>query len=94
MLPQLSMVERSKFEEETLVNVSGRTKNRSDVNGRWTAQPGQNELIVVTILLAADTVLKLPPIKSQEELRIALTRLGSLRTEQACTPLSPSVSPS
>ena len=83
MLLQLSMVERSKFEEETLVNVSGRTKNSGNVTGRWTAQPGQNELIVVTILLAANACLYLPAIRSQEELRIALTRLGSFRTEQA-----------
>jgi len=46
------MAERRKFEEETLVNVSGRTKNRG-ATGRWAAQPGQNELIVVTILVAA-----------------------------------------
>ena len=49
---QISMAERRKFEEETLVNVSGRTRNRG-ATGRWTAQPGQNELIVVTILVAA-----------------------------------------
>ncbi len=49
---QVSMAERRKFEEETLVNVSGRTKNRG-ATGRWAAQPGQNELIVVTILVAA-----------------------------------------
>ena len=82
MLLQLSRVERSKLEEATLVNVSGRTKNRSGLTGRWTAQPGQKERIVVTILLAADTTLKLPTIRSQEELRAALASLGSLRTEQ------------
>ena len=49
---QVSMAERRKFEEETLVNVSGRTRNRG-ATGRWAAQPGQNELIVVTILVAA-----------------------------------------
>ena len=46
------MAERRKFEQETLVNVSGRTRN-SGSTGRWAAQPGQNELIVVTILVAA-----------------------------------------
>ncbi len=75
------MAERRKFEEETLVNVSGRTRNRG-ATGRWTAQPGQNELIVVTILVAAQGGMKLPPIRSQEELRTALTRLGSLRADQ------------
>ena len=76
------MAERRKFEEETLVNVSGRTRNRGGLTGRWAAQPGQNELIVVTILVAAQGGMKLPPIRSQEELRTALTRLGSLRSDQ------------
>lgn len=79
---ELSMSERSKFQEETLVNVAGRTKNGSGVQGRWAGQPGQNELIVVTILVAAESDMKLPPINSQEELRIALTRLGSLRSDE------------
>ena len=81
MPAQLSMSERSKFQQETLVNVAGRTKNRS---GSWAGSPGQNELIVVTILLAAETGIKLPPIQSAEELRTALTRLGSLRSDQVC----------
>ena len=79
---QLSMAERSKFEEETLVNVAGRTKNGGGVLSRWAGQPGENELIVVTILVAAETAMKLPPIRSQEELKIALTKLGSLRSDQ------------
>lgn len=78
---QLSMAERSKFEEETLVNVAGRTKRGSGA-GRWGAEPGQNELIVVTILVAAEAGMKLPPINSREELRTALGRLGALRSDQ------------
>ena len=84
LLTQLSMAERSKFEEETLVNVAGRTKNGGGVSSRWAGQPGENELIVVTILVAAETAMKLPPIRSQEELKIALTKLGSLRSDQVC----------
>lgn len=75
------MAERSKFEQETLVNVAGRTKRGGGL-GRWDSEPGQNELIVVTILVAAESGMKLPPIRSREELQTALGRLGALRSDQ------------
>lgn len=76
------MAERGKFQAETLVNVAGRTKNAGGGSGQWGAQPGQNELIVVTILVAAEAGVKMPPINSREELRTALSRLGALRADQ------------
>lgn len=80
---EASMRERGKFQEETFVNVSGRTRNTSD-QGRFSRGRGPtgDELIVVTILVAADGDLKVPSINSQESLRTALNRLGSLRSDQ------------
>ena len=43
---------------------------------------GVQELIVVTILLAARGSLKIPTIQSQGELREALNKLGAVRSEQ------------
>ena len=43
---------------------------------------GVQELIVVTILLAAKGSLKVPSIQSQAELREALNKLGAVRSEQ------------
>lgn len=41
-----------------------------------------NELIVVTILVAVEGNLKIPKIKSREELSTALNRLGGVRENQ------------
>lgn len=41
-----------------------------------------NELIVVTILVAAEGDLKIPKITSREELNTALNRLGGVREDQ------------
>ena len=67
------------LEQETLVNVGGRTRSGGF---RERSRGGPDELIVVTILVAADGGLKLPSVRSREELRTALNRLGALRAEQ------------
>lgn len=79
-----SMSERSKFEEETLANVGGRTRNTSG-QGRFggaSRGPNGDELIVVTILVAAEGGLKIPNISSREQLRSTLNSLGGLRSDQ------------
>ena len=41
-----------------------------------------SDLMVVTLLVAADADLKIPRIKGREDLRDALNKLGALRSEQ------------
>ncbi|CAI5510247.1 unnamed protein product [Closterium sp. Naga37s-1] len=76
---RMSMEERSKFKEETLVNVDG-------IRRRITRKPSQDrfnsEYIVVTVLAAAEGTFKLPEIKSSSDLREALTRLGSVPADE------------
>ena len=81
---QFEMRERSKFELETSSNVQGKKAKREwrrperdwKTGGSYT---DINELIVVTLIVACEQDLKLPKIESQEDMRIALQRLGSLR---------------
>ncbi|KAM0056226.1 hypothetical protein Hdeb2414_s0006g00215811 [Helianthus debilis subsp. tardiflorus] len=73
---QLSVEERGKFDEETLVNVNN-IKKKSATSQSSNELP--KEYIVVTILLVvAHGVLELPPIKSGEELKKALQKLASI----------------
>ncbi|CAI5477272.1 unnamed protein product [Closterium sp. Yama58-4] len=76
---RMSMEERSKFKEETLVNVDG-------IRRRVTRNPSQermnSEYIVVTVLAATEGTLRLPGIKSASDLREALTRLGSIPADE------------
>ncbi|KAF5765382.1 hypothetical protein HanXRQr2_Chr15g0703191 [Helianthus annuus] len=72
---QLSVEERGKFDEETLVNVNN-IKKKSATSHSSNGLP--NEYIVVTILVVAHGVLELPPIKSGEELKKALQKLASI----------------
>ncbi|XP_076907464.1 FLUCTUATING-LIGHT-ACCLIMATION protein 1, chloroplastic-like [Bidens hawaiensis] len=74
-LDQLSIEERSKFDEETLVNVDN-IKKRSTTSQSSNGLP--NEYIVVTIIVAARGDLEPPPIKSSEELKNALQKLASV----------------
>lgn len=43
-----------------------------------------SELIVVTVIVAAEGGVKVPKITSREELTKALNKLGALRSEQVC----------
>ncbi|CAI5480382.1 unnamed protein product [Closterium sp. Yama58-4] len=76
---RMSMEERSKFKEETLVNVDGirRRITRNPSNDRM-----NSEYIVVTVLAATEGTLRLPEIKSASDLREALTRLGSIPADE------------
>ncbi|KAL6146735.1 hypothetical protein ACLB2K_057412 [Fragaria x ananassa] len=72
---QLSIEERGKFDEETLVNVNSIRKRRS------TSQRSngfRNEYIVITILVAAEGVRKLPAINGSGDLKEALQKLASI----------------
>ncbi|CAO2837118.1 unnamed protein product [Amaranthus hypochondriacus] len=72
---QLSIEERGKFDEETLVNVNN-IKRQSTRSTRATGY--SNEYIVITILVAAEGVYKLPAINSSMDLKEALQKLGSI----------------
>ncbi|ONI04781.1 hypothetical protein PRUPE_6G339400 [Prunus persica] len=72
---QLSIEERGKFDEETLVNVNN-IKRQSSSSQR--ANGFRNEYIVITILVAAEGVHKLPAINGSGDLKEALQKLGSI----------------
>ncbi|KAL3631715.1 hypothetical protein CASFOL_024699 [Castilleja foliolosa] len=72
---QLSIEERGKFDEETLVNVNN-IKKQSSTNLRGSGF--SNEYIVVTMLVAAVGVQKLPSINNSKDLKEALQKLASI----------------
>ncbi|XP_021773106.1 uncharacterized protein LOC110737053 [Chenopodium quinoa] len=72
---QLSIEERGKFDEETLVNVNN-LKRQSTKSTR--ASGYSNEYIVITILVAAEGVVKMPTINGSLDLKEALQKLGSI----------------
>lgn len=74
---ELSVEERSRAPEETLVNVASR-RRRAAAAGVNPADAGANELIVVTILVAAEGRLSLPRVSNLEELQGALRKLAAL----------------
>lgn len=43
-----------------------------------------SELIVVTLVVAAEGGSKIPKVSDREELKSALNKLGALRSEQVC----------
>ncbi|KAL1828247.1 hypothetical protein DCAR_0207444 [Daucus carota subsp. sativus] len=72
---QLSIEERGKFDEETLINVNN-IKKQSATSRR--ANGFSNEYIVITILVAAEGVHKLPSINNSGDLKEALQVLASI----------------
>ncbi|PKA49336.1 hypothetical protein AXF42_Ash014238 [Apostasia shenzhenica] len=72
---QLSIEERGKFDEETLVNVNNIKRQRKS---GYSSKTFSNEYIVITILVAAEGVHKLPVINSSTDLKEALQKLGSI----------------
>ncbi|KAK9063673.1 hypothetical protein SSX86_017544 [Deinandra increscens subsp. villosa] len=78
LFDQLSIEERSKFDEETLVNVNNNIRKKTATT--HTSNGLLNQYIVVTILVVASCVPELPPIKSNEQLKKALQNLASIPT--------------
>ncbi|XP_015570667.2 uncharacterized protein LOC8288423 [Ricinus communis] len=72
---QLSIEERGKFDEETLVNVNNIKKQSTSSKS---ASGFSNEYIVITLLVAAEGVHKLPTINGSGDLKEALQKLGSI----------------
>ncbi|KAL4858563.1 hypothetical protein ACK3TF_001518 [Chlorella vulgaris] len=78
----LSLQERTKFEKETRVNVAGR-RGRSTLRSdkKPAAGDGNKELIVVTLIVAADGSFKLPQVDSRTTLKQALAMMGAVRAD-------------
>jgi uncharacterized membrane protein len=84
---RLALAERSKFSAETLSNVNSQLKQASsssltvaEKGGALAEAPG--EYIVVTLLVGTQGKLQLPSINSTEDLRRALSQLGSVSSDQ------------
>ncbi|KAL8193905.1 hypothetical protein R6Q57_026147 [Mikania cordata] len=75
---KLSMEERVKFNEETLINYNKIRKKQSVTSHEKVFHGVSNKYIVVTIIVAASGVHELPPIKSSELLKTALQKLASI----------------
>lgn len=78
---KMSMEERGKVKEETLVNVGGRSR-QSVYSNKSSSDAAKNELIVVTLLVAAQVGFSIPKVTSLEELRSALQTLGGVSESQ------------
>lgn len=83
---EMSLAERGKVREETLVNVSGIRreggfKGKGKADGGATSAPGDEELIVVTVLVASKGRFTLPAVRSGAELRAALSTLGAVPSD-------------
>lgn len=76
---QLSIEERGKFNEETLVNIGGIRKRST---GSQRSDVFSNEYIVITIVVAAEGEHKIPVINSSADLKEALKKLGSIPSHQ------------
>jgi uncharacterized membrane protein len=81
---RLALAERSKFSAETLSNVENLLKHGEDkaalpsTGELATLDQEPGEYIVVTLLVATQGKLQLPPINSSQDLRQALSQLGSV----------------
>ncbi|KAJ1696778.1 hypothetical protein LUZ63_005290 [Rhynchospora breviuscula] len=71
----ISFEERSKFDEETLVNIDNHQEQK---NTREAVSTSANPFIVVNVIVATDGPLKLSPVNSATDLKDILKKLGGL----------------
>ena len=83
---QLAIAERSKFTGETLSNVNAQLTQAEPKaalpTGGDLANTAPGEYIVATILVATQGKLNLPKISTQDDVREAVNKLGSVSSEQ------------
>lgn len=83
---RLALAERSKFTAETLSNVNSQLKQSSALTiaekGALAETQDPGEYIVVTLLVATQGKLQLPEINGTEDLRLALSQLGSVSSDR------------
>lgn len=78
-----ALAERSKFTAETLSNVNNQLKSaapKAELPGDTDQQPG--EYIVATLVVAAQGKLDLPDIKTEQDLRRALSQIGAISSDR------------
>jgi uncharacterized membrane protein len=89
---RLTMVERSKFAEETLSNINGQVKKAPTLTGEKNsngeivptspaellALNANAEYVVVTLLVATSAKLQFPKINSENDMKQVLQQVGSL----------------
>lgn len=85
---RFSLTERSKFTEETLSNVNNQLRQATpkgllpDANGQLVpSDQDPGAYIVVTLLVATQGNLKLPVIRTSQDLRQALGQLGAVSSD-------------
>ncbi|MBD2327694.1 DUF1517 domain-containing protein [Alkalinema sp. FACHB-956] len=84
---RIALAERSKFKGESLSNVSGQLK-QADSSSLTVAQKGDlatqapGEYIVVTLVVGAEGKVDLPKITSADDVRKALSALGSVSSDR------------
>jgi uncharacterized membrane protein len=83
---QKALAERSKFTGETLANVNSRLQQAETQanlpDGAGTADQGPGAYIVATVLVATQGKLNLPKISSPDDVRQALSQLGSVASDR------------
>lgn len=85
---RLALAERSKFNEETLSNVNNllrqaEAKKALEASGKLANLPDNPaEYIVVTLLVAAQGKLDLPNINGSQDLRQAISQIGSVANDR------------
>lgn len=84
---RLALAERSKFSEETLSNVNNLLKQAEARKALEAADRSQlpeepGEYIVVTLLVAAQGKLELPTVRSEQDLRQAISQIGSVSSDR------------
>lgn len=79
-----TLSERSKFQEETLSNYGDQIRQKAatatlaNADSSELLRQGPGEYIVVTLIVAAQGKLELPQVKSADDVRQALSRLGGI----------------
>lgn len=83
---QLAIAERSKFTGETLSNVNAQLTQAAPKVALPTsgdlANSAPGEYIVATVLVATQGKLNLPKVSTQEDVRDAISKIGSVSSEQ------------
>lgn len=82
---QLVLAERSKFSAETLTNVNARleqAKARVEAKGGELAEMKPGEYIVASVIVATQGKLSLPRVSSPQDVRKALSALGSVSSDR------------
>ncbi len=83
---RMALIERSKFSKETLSNVNDKvlrpSASEDAAKGDLAVAEAPGEYIVATLVVAAQGKLDLPKIQSSDDLRRALSQLGSVSSDE------------